>query len=357
MAMILDVPSYLPSPASMVLFDDTTGAVVYYAPKEWRLRNVNGQPTISYYENKDADVAFLQMEFEPWFEASDLDDVRRRAQSLNKNVEPVRYLGKDEQGSSQSSMVVLISFPEDPRFRFQIAGGKGGFLGNPIPIVLSMNYLTGQIVKDVIQSKNIGMVLQFGAVVRGATTTFEADIDINYDRTYELLSTHVSWNWWIWSGDVQAAWQTLTTSGAITVNILGGTADQKTMIYKTMEAMRDIFFKPELSTVTTPAHPTGGIINTSLRYEKINEHKHFHLTLRERDFTEAPFNSACMTGRQDLAARSLRVDHLTEQLFDMALASGAPAHAETFPVSWIEGFERYKSVRERIKPREDEERG
>jgi len=352
MTMILDVPSGLPSPQSMVLFDDTTGAVVYYAPKEWRLRNINGQAAISYYENKGADVAFVQMEFEPWFEVNDLDDLRKIAKSLNKNVEPVRYLGKDEQGTSQSSIVVLISFPDDSKFRFQIAGGKGGFLGNPIPIVLSMNYLTGQIVKDVIQSKNIGMVLQFGAVVRGATTSFEADIDINYDRTYELLSTHVSWNWWIWSGDVQAAWQTLTTSGAITVNILGGTADQKTMIYKTMEFMRDLFFKPELSTVTTPSHPTGGIINTSLRYEKINEHKHFHLTLRERDFTEAPFNSACMTGKQNLSAVTLRNDPMLEQLFDMALGQGARAKAETFSIGLLEGVANYQAALAQLASRE-----
>jgi hypothetical protein len=344
MTMILDVPSGLPSPQSMVLFDDTAGAVVYYAPKEWRLRVINGQPAISYYENKDADVAFVQMEFEPWFETNDLTDLRKLAQSLHKNVEPVRYLGKNEQGTSQSSIVVLISFPDDPRFRFQVAGGKGGFLGNPIPIVLSMNYLTGQIVRDVIQSKNIGMVLQFGAVVRGATTSFEADIDIDYDRTYEMLSTHVSWNWWIWSGDVQAAWQTLTTTGAITVNILGGTADQKTMIYKTMEFMRDLFFKPEVSGITAPAHPTGGIINTSLRYEKIHEHKHFHLTLRERDFTEAPFNSACMTGKQSLSSRIMRNDPMLEQLFEMAVAPGAVARAETFSLSMLEGIGRYNTV-------------
>lgn len=348
MAMILDVPSGLPSPASMVLFDDTTGGVVYYAPKEWRLRNVNAQPAISYYENKSADVAFLQMEFEPWFEANDLNDIRTRAQALNKNVEPVRYLGKNEQGKAQSSLAVLISFPDDPKFRFQVAGGNGGFLGNPIPIVLSMNYLTGQIVRDIIQSKNIGMVLQYGAVVRGATTTFEADIDINYSRTYELLSTHTSWNWWIWSGDVQAAWQTLTTSGGITVNILGGTPDQKTMIYKTMEFMRDLFFKPELSTVTAPSHPTGGIINTSLRYEKINENKHFHLILRERDFTEAPFNSACMTGKQDLTARTLKNDPMLEQLFQMVVAQGAPAQAETFSLSMLQGIERCRVLLAKI---------
>jgi hypothetical protein len=352
MAMILDVPSGLPSPASMVLFDDTTGAVVYYAPKEWRLRNISGQPAISYYENKGADVAFVQMEFEPWFEASDLGDLRQRAQSLNKNVEPVRYLGKDEQGRAQSSIVVLMSFPDDPKFRFQVAGGKGGFLGNPIPIVLSMNYLTGQIVRDVIQSKNIGMVLQFGAVIRGATTTFEADIDIDYDRTYEMLSTHVSWNWWIWSGDVQAAWQTLTTTGAIKVNILGGTADQKTMVYKTMEYMRDLFFKPELSTISAPSHPTGGIIKTSVRYEKTNEHKHFHLTLRERDFTEAPFHSACMTGKQDLSQRTSPNDPMLERLFDMAVAQGSPARADTFSIGLLEGIERHKAILAQIASKE-----
>jgi hypothetical protein len=212
---------------------------------------------------------------------------------------------------------------------------------NPIPIVLSMNYLTGQIVKDVIQTKDIGMVLQFGAVVRGATTTFEAEIDIDYDRTYELLATHVSWNWWIWSGDVQAAWQTLTTTGAIKVKILGGTADQKTMIYKMMEFMRDLFFKPELSTVTTPNHPTGGIINTSLRYEKTNEHKHFHFTLNESDFTEAPFNSACMTGKQDLGARTLPQDPMIEQLFRMAAAQGFRVQGEAFPKLLLDEIQRF----------------
>jgi hypothetical protein len=344
MAMILDVPSGVNSPESMVLFDDTLGRVLYYAPKEWRLRTLKDKPAISYYENKTADIAFLQMEFEPWFESEDLATIRKVAQALGKSVEPVRYLGKNEQGKAQSSIEVLMSFPDDPRFQFKVAGGLGGFLGNPIPIVLSMNYLTGQIVKDVIQSKEIGMVLQFGAVVRGATTTFEAEIVIDYDKTYEILSTHVSWKWWIWSGDVQAAWQTLTTTGAVTVKILGGTADQKTMIYKMMEAMRDLFFKSELSTVTTPAHPSGGIVNTSLRYEKIHEHKHFTFTLSERDFTEAPFNSACMTGKQDLAARTLANDHMLETLFAMSVAQGRPVRGDTFPKSLLDGVERSKRV-------------
>jgi len=345
MAMILDVPSSFPSPQSMVLFDDTTGRVVYCAPKEWRLRVVNGNPVISYYEDKAADVAFLQMEFEPWFEKDDLAAVRKLAQQQGKNVDPVRYLGKDEQGKAQTTIEVLISFPDDQKFRFQVAGGKGGFLGNPIPMVFSMNYLTGRIVKGVISSKEIGMVLQYGAAVRGATTSFEADIDINYDRTYEKLSTHVSWNWWIWSGDVQAAWQELTVSGAIKVNILGGTADQKTMIYKTMEFMRDIFFKPELSGVTTPTHPGTGIINTSLQYDKTHEHKTFHLELRERDFTEAPFNSACMTGRQNLDTLILsKPNPLMQQLYEMAIGVGSRVGGYSIPKQLLEGIYLYQDL-------------
>jgi hypothetical protein len=337
MAMILDVPSGISSPASMVLFDDTMGNVIYYAPKEWRLRTINGVPAISYYENQSADVAFLQMEFEPWFEPTDLADLNKRAQQLNKSVNPVRYLGKDDlTQTAQSSITVLITFPDDPKFSFKIAGGKGGFLGNPIPIVLSMNFLTGRIVRDIVQTKNIGMVLQFGAVIRGATTTFQASIDINYDRTYEKLATRTSWNWWLWSGDVQAAWQDLTTSGAITVKTLGGTPDQKTMIYKTMEAMRDIFFKPELSTITTPSHPTGGIINTSLQYEKIHEHKIFHLDLDERDFSEAPFNSACMTGMQNLSPNP-SPNFMLERLLEMASAGGGQVRGDIIPRHFVGG--------------------
>src|SRR5215471_19794461 len=98
MTMILDVPTLIPSPNSMVLFDDTSGRVVYFAPKEWRLRIVNGKPVIAYYEDQANDVAFLQMEFEPWFESDDLEKVRKAAQQHGKNVDPARYLGKDESG-------------------------------------------------------------------------------------------------------------------------------------------------------------------------------------------------------------------------------------------------------------------
>lgn len=330
MAMILDLAPQISAPESMILFGDTDGRTIWWAPKVFNLYRHSGKPAIGFYENSSANVAFLQMVFAPWVNSNEYSDVLQKCQQLGLSLNPIRYLGKNESGTIGGRLYVIATFPDDPAFRFQANGGQGGFLNATIPLTISMNSLTGQVLKGIVGNTDIGLVLQYGAAVRGATTTFHAKIYINYDRTYERLSVHTSWNWWLWSGDIQAAWQDLTVSGAVRVEILGGTADQKAIIYKAAEFMRDLFFKPELGSVTEPSRPGDGLIKTTLTYEKTHEHKTFELEFKESEFTEAPLQVAAFTGRHALVAAETEDDFVLASAFESLARGGSRAEADTF---------------------------
>ena len=295
MAIIFDDPATIGSTSSLRVFEDTGGKNVWYAPTLWKLSTISGQAAISYYNNSAKDVSFLQMVVEGWIDQSELDSISAQARARGGTITPVNFLGKSDAGVLGSKLTVLQEFPEDNTFRFKVNGGQGGSFAGTIPIVLSMNSVTGEIIADEIRTKGIGLVMQFGGVIRGVQSTMDATVTIDYDKCYEVLQTHVSWHWWVVSGDIQAAWQSLTETGAVRVHINGGTADQKAIVYKTAEFLRDLFLKPSLSTVTAPAHPDGGIVNVSVRYEKINEHKHFEITFKEREYIDSSYNVAAVT--------------------------------------------------------------
>ena len=339
MTMILDVATSITSPDSMVLFDDTTHKTVYYAPREWRLSNQGGNDMIQYNEWPDDDVAFLSIVLTPFFQAGELDELKKTAASLGLTAQPVRYLGKDDSGSSGGTIIVPYAFPSDSKFRCEVNAGKPGTFANPVPIVFSTNLKVGRMLRDIVRdaSQPVGMAFQIAQMIRGATTSFHARVTVDYDRTFEMLSIHTSWSWWVWSGDIQAAWQTLIQTGAITVEILGGTADQKTIAYKMAEWMRDMFFKPELGNVTQPSQPNSGIIRTSVRYEKQHEHKHFEVEFNERDFTEAPYNSVACTGTHPLGKSSLAALDLamTRHLLDGVTRRGTLVRYDEFPASLL----------------------
>lgn len=347
MTMILDVATKISSPSSFVLFDDTSGSVVHYLPCEWRLSVINGAPQISYLSDKNNDVAFLSMVLSPWIEQSELNAVKVLAEKLGIAVQPARYLGNDGGSNLGTKISFPYDFPDDPKFRCKVNGGQGGAFGNPIPLVISSNFLTGQILAKIANKsgpsgvKGPGIIMQLSSMLRGATTTFHAVVSVDYDRTYEMFSMHTSWSWWVWSGDIQAAWQELIIRGAVKVEILGGTADQKTIAYKMAEWLRDMFFKPELGTITQPTHPNRGIINTSLRYEKIHEHKTFKVEFNERDFTDAPFACAVSTGQVDIGVRVQSTNGL-EQILEAAAAGGIRPSFDSVP-KFLQGdfFEKY----------------
>lgn len=348
MTMILDVATTLTSPDSMILFDDTSHRTVHYAPREWRLGMVGGRPGIQYNEWPSDDVAFMQVVLAPFVDRTELNTLKQAAAAKGISVQAVRYLGKNDTGGMGAQITVPYTFPLDPKFRFEVNGGQGGSFANPVAIVFSCNLRTGRILRDIVRDTKqaVGLAFQISNFVRGATTTFHAVVTVDYDRTYEMLSIHHSWKWWIWSGDFQAAWQTLTSSGGVTVEILGGTADQKTIAYKMAEWLRDMFIKAEIGNVTTPSHPNTGIINTSVRYEKQHEHKKFRVEFNERDFTEAPFATIACTGNHTLGAKAATDggDDMLRYLYDMSVARGSRVDYDEIPSSFMDGMARVLRV-------------
>ena len=339
MTMILDTPPSINAPNSMALFDDTARNRIWYAPLVWKLHTVNGAPAITYYNNPSANVSFLQMIFAPWVEPADFQSVLAQAQRQGKTLAPVNYLGKND-GKLGSSLEVLIDLPEDEAFRFKANGGKGGTLQNPIPLVLNMNSVTGEIIADVVRQQNIGMVLNFSCVVRGAISSFEANVYVDYDRCYEVFSARTSWNWWLVSGDIQSMWQSLEEKGGVRVEILGGTLDQKALVYRMAEWLRDMFLKPTVASGTAPGDPNTGIINVSVRYERIHEHKVFTLEFRERDFIDAPITTAAFTGQHPIAPVRLDEQPMVTSLLEMASTEAQRVKGDFVPLSVIRTYNR-----------------
>jgi hypothetical protein len=353
MTMILDVAKTISSPDSMFLFDDTSHQVVHYAPRVWRLNKVNGQAQIQYNEWPAYDIAFMQIIMAPFIADNELVALKAEARTKGITVQPVRYLGKNESGLTGTNITVPYSFPPDPRFRFEINGGQGGSFANPIPVVFSTNLLVGRMLRDLVSDNTqpLGLVFQISSWVRGATTTFHAIVHLDYDRTYELLSLHASVSWWVWSSDWQAAWQELQTLGAVTVEILGGTADQKAIAYKMAEWLRDMFMKAELGNVTQATHPDSGIIRTSLRYDHTHAHTRIDIEFNEREFTDAPYASPAFTGAHhfahpvtelatDSAAADSVSDVLLRTLLDGCAARGSRVEYDEFPVTFFQAAKR-----------------
>jgi hypothetical protein len=338
MTMILDVAATISSPPSMVLFDDTGHSSVYYAPREWRVAQINGRDAIQYNEWPSDDIAFLSVVMAPFVDPTELAGLKATAQRLGIVVQPVRYLGKDDMTGKGTRMTFPYAFPNDPKFRCDVNGGQGGSFANPIPMVFSTNLRVGRVLRDIVRdpAQPVGLVFQISSTIRGATTAFQAKVTLDYDRTYTLLSVSTSWSWWLWSGDFQAAWQTLLQSGAVKVEILGGTADQKTIAYKMAEWLRDMFFKAELGNVTHPQEPNTGIIRTSVRYEQQYEHKHFEIDFNERDFAEAPYTTSGCTGNHPLTvALAGAAADLALPVYRSLMARATPARYDVFPTSFV----------------------
>jgi hypothetical protein len=304
--MIFDKAADVSSPSSMVLLPDTDGRSLWYAPKSYRLAKINGRPACTFYRDRDADLGYVALILEPWYDESELQTLTQQMTAAGRALNPMRYLGTDPNDPVPSKATLVGAFPSEVGpVRITVNGGNGGFIQTQIPIAFTTNYAGAGFLAGIMGAGEVGLVFSFSAKTAGATTKFHAHVVGDYSRCYRVFQARTSWSWWLWSGDFQSAWQDLQTSSALDIQIVGSDKDAKDFIYKMAEWFRDNFFKPELSTVTAPSHPDSGIIRTSLRYEAINEGKHFEVTLDELDIMQSVYTCPAFTGHVDLGGHTL----------------------------------------------------
>lgn len=172
---------------------------------------------------------------------------------------------------------------------------RGGNLFTDLGVSFTFHEMCEPAMSNLFKSNN-GWTGSINYKLTGALTPFEVKITVNWHAVQEHFRSQLSVKWWFVNTNISYETQKLIENGTITVEVLGGTPDDKEKAWALANKFAERLFVRSIQPAPLPDHPSGSVVCFSLNYSKVEEDKRIEFTFTSRELETRSLGMAIIVG-------------------------------------------------------------